>query len=82
MSNVLNLGQVILFSLLDFIKIPPDLQVQPEIGRDIEESSQAERCAGRNASLLINQFINPLVRNMNSVCQFTLCNLHRTQKLF
>lgn len=39
MGDILNLGQVILLGLLCLIKIPPDLQIEPKIGRDTEKTS-------------------------------------------
>ena len=42
MGDIPDLSQVILLGLLSLMEIPPDLQVQPEVGRDAEKSSQTK----------------------------------------
>lgn len=73
LDSAMTVRQVILLCLLCFIKIPPDLQIEPEISRNTKEMSC---CAGCNTAFLINQLIHPLMRSVNRLGQFTLRNIH------
>lgn len=62
-------------------QIPSQLQVHPEIGRRAEESRQAQSSARCHASSPVDDLIDTLIGDKDSVGQLALSQAHWGQKL-
>src|SRR5688500_15611413 len=63
------------------IKIPPRLQIHPELARHSEELRQSYRSTRRDSTPLIDDLIYPLERDVDCVSEFALSKPQRLKKL-
>lgn len=77
----LNFTQNLRFRNLGVVKIPPDLEVEPERRTIPEESGQSSRCCGGNPPPLINNLVHALIGHKNSAGKFLLGKAHGFKKL-
>ena len=74
--------QLVIFGLLGMIQIPTQLKIHPEVCRHSKELRQPQSRAWRDAPAPVDNLVNPLIRNVDGVCQFTLSDAYGNQKLF
>ena len=76
-----NTVQCLSFRALSMVQIPPQLQIQPEVGRRAKILGQPRSRTWGHASPPVGELVNPLIRYPNRVGKLALSNSHGPQKL-
>ena len=58
------------------------MQIHPEALGITKKLGKSERCARRDASAAVYDFVDPVIRDMNSISKVTLRKPHREQEFF
>lgn len=78
--DALDLIEFRCFIELRVIQLPSQLQVHPHVGAGAEVLGQAQCGVRCNATTAVHEFVHPLIRHADAVCEISLRESHRIEE--